>query len=120
MGDETAEIASVIMEGNTTMSVLNHQVVDLVDTTFERLHQSTTSDDGIKRHWDISLSQLIKNQLSAKVLLLYHIVEMGEFLSTVNDITDEHRCLVLEDSHLRRRRARIDDENLHIAAKARE
>ena len=101
MGDETAEVASVIMEGDTTVSILDHQIVDLVDTTFEGLHQSTTSDDGIKLHWDISLTQLIEYQLTTEVLLLYHIVEMREFLSSVDDITDEHRGLVLEDSHLR-------------------
>ena len=101
MGDETAEVASVIMEGDTTMSVLNHQVVDLVDTTFERLHQSTSSNNGIKRHWDIGLVQLIEYQLTAEVLLLYHIVEMREFLSSVDNRTNEHRRLILEDSHLR-------------------
>ena len=120
VGNETTEVASVIVEGDTTMSVLNHQIVDLVDTTFERLHQSTTSDDGIKLHWDISLTQLIEYQLTAEVLLLYHIVEMREFLSSVDDIADEHRCLVFEDSHLRRRGAWIDDKNLHIAANANE
>ena len=101
MGNQATEVTSVIMEGDTTMGILNHQVVDLIDTTFEGLHQSTTTDDSIKLHWDISLTQFVEYQLTTEVLLLYHIIEMRELLRAVDNITDEYRCLILEDSHLR-------------------
>jgi hypothetical protein len=120
MGNQATEVTSVIMEGDAAVGVLNHQVVDLIGTAFEGLHQSTTTDDSIKLHWDISLTQFVEYQLTTEVLLLYHIIEMGELLRAVDDITDEHRCLILEDRHLRRGRAGIDDKDLHIAASANE
>ena len=61
VGYQTTKVTGMIMQGDTTVCVLNHQVVDFIDTTFEGLYQSTPSDDGIKRHWDIGLAQLVND-----------------------------------------------------------
>jgi hypothetical protein len=114
MGNETTEVTGMVMESDAAMGILNHQVVDLIGTAFEGLHQSTTTDDSIKLHWDISLTQFVEYQLTTEILLLYHVIEMGELLRAVDNITDEYRCLILEDRHLRGCRARVDHEYLHL------
>ena len=117
MGNQTAKVTGMVVEGDTAMGVLNHQVVDLIDTTFEGLYQSTPSDDSIKGHRDISLMQFVEHQLPAEVLLLNDIVETSQFLWGMHDITHQHRRFVLEDSHLRGGRARIDDQDSHESEK---
>jgi hypothetical protein len=115
----------MVVEGDAAMGVLNHQVVDLIDTTFEGLYQSTPSDDSIKGHRDISLMQFVEHQLPAEVLLFDDIVETSQFLWGMHDIADKYRGLVLEDCHLGGSGAWINHENLHdlrfyIAASAKE
>jgi hypothetical protein len=103
----------MVMEGDTTMGILNHEVVDLIDTSFEGFYQSTTSDNGIELHGNAGLTEFIEYQLTTKVLLFYHIIETCKFLWGMYDVTDQHRRLVLEDSHLRGGGTRINHKDLH-------
>ena len=120
MGNQTTKVTGVIMQGDAAVRILYHQVVNLIDTTLKWLYQSTTSDDSIEINGNICLTEFIDNQLLTIVLLFYDIVEVCQFLRGMYDITDEDRGLVFEDGHLRGGRAWIDDEDLHIAARARE
>ena len=100
VSNETAQIAGMVMESNTAMGILNHQVVDLVNTTFEGFHQSTTPYNCIELHRDASLLKFVEHQLATEILLLNHIVELCQFLWCMHDIADKHRRLVFEDCHL--------------------
>ena len=90
------------MQGNTAVGILYHQVVNLVNTTFERFHQSTSAYHSIKLHGYIGLAQLVEHQLLTKVLLFNHIVEMGQLVGTMGNGADQQRRFVVENGNLRR------------------
>ena len=117
---QATQVTSMIMEGYAAMGVLNHKVVNLVDTTLKRFYKATTPNDGIELYRDVGLAKFIEHQLATEVLLLYHIVETSQLFRGMRDVTDEQGRLILKDCHLCRGRAWIDDKYLHIAARARE
>ena len=95
------------MQGYTAMGILYHQIVNLVNTTFQGFHQSASTDNGIKLYRNIRLAQLVENQLLTKVLLLNHIVEVCQLIGTMNDGAYQYGRFVLKDSNLCGSRTRI-------------
>jgi hypothetical protein len=89
------------------MGITYHQVINLVNTTFEGFYQSASAYHSIKLHRDIGLAQLVENQLLTKVLLLDDIVETGQLVGTMHDGAHQYGRLVLKDSNLCGGRTRI-------------
>ena len=109
MSYQTTKIASMVMQGNTAMGVLNHQVINLINTAFERFYQTTSADNCIELNRDVGLAQLVEHQLSTEVLLFDYIIEMRKFVSTMNDVANQNWRFVLKDGNLCGSRTWIDD-----------
>jgi hypothetical protein len=95
------------------MGILNHQVINLVYTTFERFHQSTSADNGIELYRNISLAQFVEHQLPTEVLLLNNIVEVRKFVGTMDYGANQYRRFVLKDGYLCGSRTWIDHKDSH-------
>ena len=100
VGNEAAEVAGVVVEGNAAQRVLNHQVVDLIDTAFEGFYQSASANDGIEGQGNVGLSEFIEHQLTAHVLLFDDIVEGCQFLWRVYNVAEQYWRVVFVDGHL--------------------
>jgi hypothetical protein len=59
----------MIVQRNTRIGVLQHAVVDFIDTTLDGLHQSATPDDGIKLRLDANALILDINTSRAGAVL---------------------------------------------------
>ena len=87
MSYQTAEVAGVVVHDATVQRVVNHLLVNFIDTTSNGLHQSTTSDDSVKLQGDISSCQFVEHQLLAEVLLFSNSIEGCQLFSSMRDIT---------------------------------
>ena len=65
----------MVVHDATVQRVVNHLLVNFIDTTSNGLHQSTTSDDGIKLQRNIGGSQFVEYQLTTKILLFSNSIE---------------------------------------------
>ena len=65
----------MVVHDATVQRVVNHLLVNFIDTTSNGLHQSTTSDDGIKLQRNIGGSQFVEHQLLAEILLFSNSIE---------------------------------------------
>ena len=83
VGNETTQIAGVIVHGDARMSVVEHLLIDFIDATGNGLHQTATSDDGIELQRHAYALQLVKHKLAAVGKLLDDVVELRQILVTV-------------------------------------
>lgn len=95
------------------MGVVNHQLIDLVNTASDRFDKPTTPDDGVELEGDAQLLQLIENERPTEVLLLHHVVELRQLIGRMADVTKYKWLFILIDSHLGGCGTGIDDENSH-------
>ena len=51
----------MVVQGNAAQRVLNHEVVDFIDTALQGLDQSTAAYDGFELHGNIHAFQFIEH-----------------------------------------------------------
>ena len=113
MSYQTAQVAGMIVHGNTAIGVVEHQLVDFVHTAGNGLHQTAAPDDCIEVHGHVCPLQLVEHQLFAESPLLYHIVELCQILICVHNVAQQNGLFVVVDGQLGGSGTRIDNKNQH-------
>ena len=90
----------MVMHDTAVACVVNHALVDFIDTTAEGLDQSATSDDGIEMEGNAVLLQFVEYEFSTEFLLLGNIAVCCKFLRRMGDVTLEDGLFVFIDGHL--------------------
>ena len=85
VGDEASQVTSVVVHGDAAVCVVEHRLVDFVGAAGDRLHQTTSSDDGIELQGDIVASQLVHDELLSEWELEDHVLELLQFFRRVAD-----------------------------------
>ena len=67
--------------------VVEHALVNLVDTTADRLDESATTNDSIELQGDIGSTQLVEHQLATEVLLFGDVAKGRQLLGSMCDIS---------------------------------
>ncbi len=115
VGNQTAEVAGVVVHDTAAQRVVDHAVVDFIYAAGNGLDQSASADDGIEGERDVCALQLLQNQVAPEVLLLGDVVEGREVFGGVGDAVEEDGLFVVVDGHLGGGGTGIDDKDTHRA-----
>ena len=66
----------MVVHGDTAIGVIEHLLIDLIDTTGDGFHQSSTSDNSIELQGKIDTLKFVEHELLAIVELFDDVVEM--------------------------------------------
>ncbi len=90
----------MVMHDTAVACVVNHALVDFIDTTAERFDESASTDDGIETKGDAVLLQFAEYEFSTEFLLLGNIAVCCKFLRRMGDVALEDGLFVFIDGHL--------------------
>ena len=77
------------MHDTAMQRVVQHLLVDFIDTAGNGLDQSTATNDGVELQRNVRLPQFVKHQLAPEVLLLGNGIEGCQFLGSMSDVTQQ-------------------------------
>ena len=68
------------MHDATVQGVIEHALVDFVNTTTDGLYQSATTYDSIEFQRNVGHLEFVKHQLTAEILLFCDVTKGGQLL----------------------------------------
>ena len=83
------------MAAHSLSHIIEHQLIHLVNTGFDRLAQATTAHDSIKFERYVFFLKRFQYYLLAKLKLLHKVLERRQLFASVHNLLYKNRFLVV-------------------------